>query len=313
MPKLAISSVLMCMSLLASAEQTQGATLLPPKPAKTLPAAAPILPPAPSSRPQDFADEIGSSSITPAEIRKLKEMRDQANRAFSESVSPPAKASVGMIFVDLSPGVTPPAIRLSSSQGATLVFLDSGGSPWPVVNHVNFSPNLVAINRPIDGGHVLTLEPKQPHGAGNITVFLRDLPTPITLTVLGGQREVDYRVDIRIPKKISGKDDSPADAGAIQFLDPIMSDVLSNTVSPSDGTPIAVKSRGINAWIRTGKTKTTKTMLIRLADGVILSPSPIYGKKATASDGTKAYETAISPVITILRNGKAENIVLQVE
>lgn len=275
----------------------------------------------------DFADEVQATSLTKDEIRKLKIMAKGVQRAAAEPVELPPKPETGMQLIDLAPGASPPVIRLSENEGSTLVFLDSSGAPWPIQNFENFASKIATVKKPLEGGHILTADPKAPFGYGNLTVFLLGLPTPVSMTLLAGQRAVDYRVDIRIPKhfnQIVATSSTGGQPGGVvsqqpatdssysntPIIDPIMSDVLSNTVVESDAKKILSKGGDVLAWLRSGKKG--QTLLIRTA-GIMLSPAPLDGGKATSSDGTNAYEIRVSPVITILLNGKPVSVVLDIK
>lgn len=261
-------------------------------------------PPLPS-----FISTVKGQSLSPDEIIELKKLLDGQQKAEAATETTPSMPDLRIVNVDLSPGGTPPVVRISGAQGSVLTFLDAEGKPWPISGIANFTKKLFDAEIPIKNGHLISISPKKEFGMGNMAVFLKDLPSPITLTILAGQNLVDYRVDFRIPKLIGDKSILPEKVSPT--VDPIMLSVLSDTVSSADARQIKVspEESGVEAWEKASDKE--KTLLIRTA-GVLLSPAPIAGKKATSADGTNAYECPLTPVVTLLLNGKATDITLDV-
>lgn len=275
-----------------------------------------LLPPPPSG----FTQMESEASLTPDEIRFLKQLKWDAKRAMVDPVGEPPKPEVSMAEIDLSPGATPPLVRLSQNEGSSIVFTDIAGQPWPVQNFVNFAPKLTEVTRPIEGGHVLSIEPKTQFGNGNVSVFLVGLPTPVTLTVLLGQRQVDYRVDLRVPKRLAGAPSLPGGTAAYRVddasfaqaasSDTILVDVIQNTVRYDNVQKTDTSTPDVLAWIRdSGK---EKTLLLR-TQGILLSPVALDGKKLVSADGTRAYEVRMTPNVTVLLGGKAHNVSVDIE
>lgn len=260
------------------------------------------LPPPPPS----FISVVGEQSLSPDEIVELKKMMMKSNQAAAEPVGNPAKPWVGMIPIDLSPGATPPIVRLSPSQGASLVFVDINGDPYPILQATNFAPKLCDVKLPIDGGSILTIEPKSQFGIGNISIIMKDLTTPIVLTVLGGQSYADYRLDLRIPRSLSPSRYSAAEE---QVLDADFQEIISGVVANSSLTELKTSQKSTRAWLKTQQKK--KTLFLR-TDGILLSPAPIEGRRAIASDKTRSYEIPVTPVIAISRNGEVHNISVEI-
>ncbi|MDX7018166.1 DotH/IcmK family type IV secretion protein, partial [Klebsiella aerogenes] len=60
----------------------------------------------------------------------------------------------------------------------------------------------------IPGSAVFTIQPTNAYASGNITVLLKGLATPVIINVKGAEPsvksktvDVDYRLDLRIPKR----------------------------------------------------------------------------------------------------------------
>lgn len=268
------------------------------------------IPPPPPSL---FVHEATESQLSPDEIHQLKKLMLDSKRAASMPVDEPPMPEIGMLQIDLSPGAIPPIIRLSENEGSSIVFMDNSGNPWTIQNFVNFAPKLATVTSPLKNGHILTVEPKAPFGNGNLAVFLQGLQTPITITMLAGQKNVDYRVDMRVPRRLPS---STPEVGAptpsfgssdAAVSDPILVDVVQNTVHANNVEKVPASGADVMAWMKTSGD--TKTLLIR-TQGILLAPVAIDGKKVIASDGTKAYEIRPTPFVTILLNGRTHNVSL---
>lgn len=305
MKKLALTCLLTaCAEIACAASAAPDESANPPSSAHDIP------PPPPSL----FIQEATDSQLSVDEILQLKKMMMDSKRAASASVGVPPLPEIGMVQVDLTPGATPPIIRLSENEGSSIVFMDSTGAPWTVQNFVNFAPKLVAVSSPLKDGHILTVEPKSPFGNGNLAVFLQGLQTPITITLLAGQKNVDYRVDMRVPRRLpSGNLGDLIQGGNLigasdaTGADPLLVDVIQNTVHDQNVEKINSSGADVMAWIKT--TGETRTILVR-TQGILLAPVAIDGKKVVASDGTKAYEIRLTPLITVLLNGRSHNVSL---
>lgn len=263
-----------------------------------------------------FTDAVRDQSLTPEEIIILRRMTTDAKKASVQKLEP-AKPEIGMISVDMSPGSVPPIIRLAENEGSTLVFMDSNNEPWPIQKFVNFGPKIAKADIALDGGNVLTLETLSSVGSGSMVVFLKNLATPVSLTLLTGQRSIDYRLDIKIPKAQKQTEafysSTAADGSTISQTAASSSELieaLQNTVQNQNMKPIRATGADVMAWVK-GATGTGKNLVIR-TKGTLLSPAAIEGKKISSSDGTRVYEIRLSPVITIMLNGKIYNVNLDI-
>ena len=148
---------------------------------------------------QAFADAVRNSvPLSPEQIKTLHYLFDQSQRAASAYPGVPPKPTSTSVIVNLSPGATPPVVRLSSGFVTSLVFLDSTGAPWPInaIDMGNPKSFNVEWNKK---GNTLLVQALDHYQSGNLAVMLKGLDTPVMLTLLPGQNAVDYRVDLRVP------------------------------------------------------------------------------------------------------------------
>ena len=70
--------------------------------------------------------------MSPDQIKEVRYLYNETKQASAVVEKVPAKPVASVIAVDLSPGATPPVIRLASGFVSSLIFLDSTGAPWPI-------------------------------------------------------------------------------------------------------------------------------------------------------------------------------------
>ncbi|MCX7126089.1 MAG: hypothetical protein NTU49_10250, partial [Gammaproteobacteria bacterium] len=135
-----------------ASESAQEPVLLttPATPATVATPAAPVVLAKPLPMQQTTTPSFGSTSngraaftqvvrnlmpLDPGQILMLRDMFDQSQRAVAQYPGTPPKPTSSSVLVNMSPGASPPVIRLRSGYVTSLVFLDSTGQPWPVVGY----------------------------------------------------------------------------------------------------------------------------------------------------------------------------------
>jgi intracellular multiplication protein IcmK len=254
-----------------------------------------------------IVDEIKASEPTPEEILQIKKIWQDVNNAKGRPIGDQPRPVITTVSIDLSPGSTPPVVRVSNQTGSIMVFLDATGKEWPIAHVVNMSQDTIdAQDKPIEGsaGNSLFAKIKRYGASGNIGVFLKDLSTPIIITMLSGQKDVDYRVDFRVPARIRpSTSDQPGAVAAVSKTE--WDDRLSNAlmaITPAGCKAQNTSSPDVMVWA------CEKSQSIIRSKGVLLSPAPLNGRKLVASDSTKAYLIPSSPVLSMLMNGITASI-----
>ncbi|MDF1758678.1 MAG: DotH/IcmK family type IV secretion protein [Legionellaceae bacterium] len=226
-------------------------------------------------------------------IVKLRELYNKTELARTQSPLAPPKPTATSQFVNLSPGSTPPVIRLSQGFVSSLVFLDSTGAPWPITAYDLGDPT--AFNIQWDKvSNTLMIQSSKLYTYGNLAVRLQGLTTPVMLTLIPGQKAVDYRVDLRVQGYGPNASNMPMEEG----LPPSASDVLLHVldgVPPQGSTRLIVSGGDARAWLLHGK------MFVR-TNLTILSPG--WMGSMTSADGMHAYEMQKSPVLLVSWHGK---------
>lgn len=237
--------------------------------------------------------------LTTEQIQTLHYLFDQSRKSAAEAPGLPPKPTSSSVVVNLSPGATPPVIRLSAGFVTSLVFLDSTGGPWPIHAYDLGDPKGFNIqwNKK---SNTLLVQASDAYKSGNLAVMLKGLNTPVMLTLLPGQQAVDYRVDLRVPglgpNALVVIDETPGQG------DPQLLNVLDG-IPPPGSKQVDVVGGECQAWLSADGNLFLRTRL------TVLSPSWI--SSMTSADGMHAYELEKTPVVLVSARGKVVQLSIQ--
>ena len=231
--------------------------------------------------------------LSPERIVELKQIYDTSQFATESPAGTPPKPTATSQFVNLSPGSTPPVIRLAQGFVSSLVFLDTTGAPWPISAYDLGDPTSFNIQWD-KTGNTLMIQALKLYNYGNLAVKLKGLNTPVMLTLIPGQKAVDYRVDLRVQGYGPNASSLPLEEG----IPPNASDVLLHVlegVPPQGSQHLTVTGGDARAWLLGDKiyVRTNLTVL-----------SPGWLASMTSADGMHAYEMQKSPVLLVSWHGK---------
>jgi len=239
--------------------------------------------------------------MTPEQVVKMRQRIDLSQRASAITPNIPPKSVSSTIMVNLAPGATPPAVRLSQGYVSSLVFVDSTGTPWPIASFDIGNPK--SVNMQWDGkSNILLIQSVAPYISGDIVVRLVGLPTPITLELVSGQRVVDYRVDIHVSGIGPNTKELPLGTDLPNSANQLLLGVLDG-VAPAGSRALNVTgASNTQVWLLGDK------MYMRTRFTVL---SPGWVGKMVSPDGMIAYEIPKTSTVLISRYG--EPVQLKVE
>lgn len=233
--------------------------------------------------------------LSPDQLKQLHNMLDDTQRAAAADPydSPPQPTSSSMV-VNLAPGSTPPVIRLARGFVSSLVFIDSSGAPWPIQAYDLGNPNAFDIKWN-QKDNTLMVQARSGYTYGNLAVVLQDMDTPVMLTLVPGQKVVDYRVDLRVQglgphashTALQGK-------GMPEQANAVLLSVLDG-VAPKGSRKLMVEGSSGEAWVINDK------LFVRTRYNLL---SPAWMGKMSSADGMNAYELPKTPMILVSRYGK---------
>jgi intracellular multiplication protein IcmK len=229
--------------------------------------------------------------LSPSQIEILRNMYDDTQRAAAVYPGVPPRPTSSSVSVNLSPGSSPPVIRLSAGFVTSLVFVDSTGAPWPIEAYSLGNPT--AFNIQWDKkSNILLIQAISAHRVGNIAVILRGLNTPVMLNLSPGQPAMDVRVDIRVPGL--GPDARPSFEGLPGTESPVLLSLLDG-IPPPGAKPLKASDCEDCVWLLGDK------LYLRTQFTVI---SPGWLSTLSSADGTHVYEMQPTPLILASYNGK---------
>ena len=238
--------------------------------------------------------------LLPRQIEELHKQYDQQQLVINSTANAPPQPVASTITVDLSPGAVPPLVRLATGFVTSIVFVDSTGQPWPVADYSLGNPN--GFNIKWDNKtNTLFFQSTKDHLSGNVAIRLADLDTPVVMSLVTGQKEVDYRIDVRVPG-VGPNGDAPAMDTAMPggAATPALLGALDG-VPPTGSIELNVAREYGRAWLFNGK------ILFRTKLTIL---SPAWNTSISGPDGTKVYELAQTPLILASQNGKTIKIEL---
>lgn len=227
------------------------------------------------------------------QIVQLKQAYQDNEYAQASPAGTPPKPTATSQFVNLSPGSTPPVIRLSQGFVSSLVFLDSTGAPWPIAAYDLGDPSSFNIQWD-KTSNTLMIQALKLYNYGNLAVRLKGLNTPVMLTLIPGQKAVDYRVDLRVQGYGPQAKSMPMEEGIPPAANDLLLHVLDG-VPPPGSRRLTVSGGDARAWVSNEK------MYVR-TNLTVLSPG--WLGSMTSADGTHAYEMQKSPVLLVSWHGK---------
>jgi intracellular multiplication protein IcmK len=239
--------------------------------------------------------------MTPEQIANLRKAFDNTQKAAATAPSIPPRPTTSSILVNLSPSSVPPVIRLGSGYISSLEFIDSTEQPWPIEAYSVGDPGSFNIQwNKVD--NTLLVQATSFYKRSNLAVILKNLNTPVMLTLLPGQTAVDYRVDLRVPG--AGPNAIFSQGTLPSASDPELLNVL-NGVPPANARSLKVIGDGqTHAWL-------INNILYVRTPLVIISPA--WQSIMSSIDGTHAYQLQPSSVLLTLHRGKDKILKLVLE
>lgn len=320
-----------CLAIALSTASAQGTVRATPQPPVT-PLAAPAIAPAPGTpftppaqspnfhpgapmpTPMGSAGAVPAAPInlkgealdriaplSPSEILELRKDLEDRSNAMSQPIGPVGKPVRRLVTLDLSPGASPEIVRATFGQGTVVTFLDAAGRPWPIKAAENFNPK--GLDVAILGDNGISIGVKAANARiGNIAVKLDGVASPIAFAVAIGQAEIDYSVEMQLPRYLPG---APAPVGAVEALPslgaPELLNFLLGTV-PQGVRALKVDAVNVHAWQLNAQTMVVRT------DGMLASPR--YNRRQSSANGLSVYELPISPRLILAAQGQMQSVAI---
>ncbi len=238
--------------------------------------------------------------MSPEQIAALREAHETAQRAMEAPAQPVPKPTITSQSVNLTPGATPPVLRLSTGYVSSVVFLDETGAPWPVSAYSIGDPTSFNIQWD-QTSNLLLIQGMKPYATGNMAVTLHGMPTPVMLTIVTDQGVVDYRIDYRVQGRGPNARGAMIASAIPQNANMTLTNLLEG-IPPDDSELLKVSGGHAQAWLWNNQlyVRTSLTLL-----------SPGWVATMSSADGTHVYQLPVTPMI--LASHRGEPVTLKVE
>lgn len=235
--------------------------------------------------------------MRPDQIIQLHKALDKSKKAVATPVNPIPTPVSSTLTVDLAPGSASPVIRLATGFVSSIVFLDSTGQPWQIADYSLGNPKDFNIQWD-QKTNTMFMQSTKDYVHGNLAIRLAKLDTPIMLSLVTAQKEVDFRVDLHIkargPKAIAPiVADSVPDSAKQSLLGAL------DGIPPEGSEVIEVIGDNGQAWLVNDK------LFYRTRLNLL---SPAWSAKISSADGMHVFELNKTPVALASRNGKPVEI-----
>lgn len=235
----------------------------------------------------------GLLPLSPDQIRSFMNRLEKTQEAAAPPSGGQPKGRVRVVTLSLDPGADPPQIDLSSGYISTVNMVDATGQPWPILD-VGVGGNFEVTPTP-SGSHVIRIMPLTRVASGNLSVLLKDLPTPVIFRLSSGTQRVDLRYDARVPKYGPSAKIPLVNRPGIQAGDELIMLFLDNA-PPKDAR--RVKVGGLDG--RTLAWSYNEKVFVRTPMSLL---SPAWNASASSADGMTVYEIGDAPVLLMSDNG----------
>lgn len=231
--------------------------------------------------------------FTEKQIEELKEAERLNKGAMQKQYSTPNPVS-NTIQVDLSPGAQPPVVRAHTNFVSALVFSDSNGQKWPIIDY-NLAGGKKFNIKWDRASNVMFLQANAEFASANMVVRLKDLDPPVTIMLVSGQKYVDYKLDLQVMSSgPNSTDPIPGDHIKKSLAKPALISALDG-INPKEYAELKTSTPEVRAWRK-------KDSIIVRSKLALLSPG--WSESLSSSDGTKVYLVNVTPKLLLSSNGK---------
>ncbi|MDR3425751.1 MAG: DotH/IcmK family type IV secretion protein [Alphaproteobacteria bacterium] len=235
----------------------------------------------------------GLMPLSPDQVRDFMHRLEQTQNAAQMPYEGTPKGETRIATISLAPGVEPPQVNLASGYVTTIELVDVTGAPWPILD-VGVGGNF-EVSPTQAGSHVVRVMPLTRVGTGNLSILLKDLPTPVIFRLAAGGPTVDLLYDGRIGKVGPEAKPQIINRPRLEAGDDTLTMILENAPPPSAKR---VKIGGLDA--RTKAWEIGDKVYVRTPLTLL---SPAWNASEASGDGTTVYEIGNAPVLLLSDNG----------
>lgn len=240
--------------------------------------------------------------LSPPQVKEIARDQDKIKRV---RVANPGKMPTPIsqsIKVSLAPGRAAHVVRLSANMVTNIVFTDVTGAPWPIKRLVLGNESAFGYPTGLEASvtNILPLYVIEEYGTSNLSVLLEGAAAPIVMTLLTGQKEVDFRLDMNVQGRgpnakapvlsVNAQDTASAPTDLVSILDGI---------PPAGSVALVSSDSEVQGWSLGGRVFVRAKMNLA---------SPRALKAASSADGTRVYEIQETPSLLFIANGNTTKV-----
>ncbi len=245
------------------------------------------------------------SPLSPNQAKTIRHLWNESQRMTTYKGSAPPEPVNSSKIVNLENGQLPTIVRLSAGYVSVIAFYDATGAIWPIKGYSIGNPSSVNIvwnegtaDDEVTGegySNTLLLQAQTLYKTTNMVVMLRGLNTPVVLELIPGQQQVDYRMDLQVPKQGPlAKKVEVTDLLTGNNVPGYLIDLINN-IPPARSVQAHVQGGEAQAWIY------KKKLLMRTPLEII---SPAWATKLNGPNGlVHVYELPLTSSVIALKNG----------
>jgi len=248
--------------------------------------------------------------LGPAQIRDYRSSRDAAQAASFGGVPPQLKNRE--IALGMAPGDQAPVVHLAPPFIASVVFVDSTGSPWAItsVEGPGSSEGMFAVGWDVEGKvpphNLLTVRPLTNHVAGNAVITLQGCDLPVGLVFDADSKdehgispgEIDGLLTVKLARSGPAAKRPTMGPAPEPALNPRLQQFLYD--SPPDGAhEVTLEPPVGKAWAFDGHLYLLSDRLLRW---------PAWTAQAKAPGGAAVYELPSVPSLLVSIEGQTVNV-----
>lgn len=238
--------------------------------------------------------------LSPDQIQQVHKYYDLTLQARATPPTPPPSPHFVSLPVHLEPGSQSPVIRLSAGFVSTLLFVDVTGAPWPITAYSLGDPKNFNIQWDTQS-NTMFVQSTQKYVHANMAVRLVNLNTPVMVTLVSGQKDVDFRVDLQLQAR--GPEAFPAVVDKTPYSSQVNAEMINilDGIPPNGSIKLTVNGGPGQAWLFQDKVyyRSKVTLL-----------SPAWTSTVSSPDGTHVYEIMPTPYLLASKDGRTMNIKL---
>jgi len=239
----------------------------------------------------------GLLPLRPEEIRTLLERFDRTQESVNIPIYPSPRPEVAVENVPLDPGVKPVSVKVSYGHITTINILDTTGEPWPIED-IAWAGNFEIIETTAGKiSNIIRVTPQSEFAAGNMSLKLLGLQTPVILVLDTSRDMVHYRLDAVIPE-VGPLGKAPIIQAGVTLAagDQDMTSILEGIIPPgAERLSVAGADTRTSAYNYNGLT------ILRTPLSLL---SPAWESSVSSSDGTHVYAFRETPVVLLSERGK---------